>query len=635
MVTLLCASMNIDFACDRFNVAREVPLLINEAQRADPIGNILLTRFLHNKLTFNMSGYFECYTSYLSPESISKVFTLFGLFLFLIGLYYLVKNKRWLLAGTILIGPALPLLPLSFDHRFIAGVMYLPQLLMILIGLVTGIEKLFSLTKNWQQFFPSSLYKNALVNRVRQSLPILGLLALTPLFFYNLGVFGLADFDEGWYAGVASDLLKRNFTLPPMFNGVPFFDHPPFGFVLMALSFFAFGVNEFSARFPSAAMGIGCLFLIYFIGKKLFSGSVGFMSALMLSSSVWFVLRARSGNLDVPFLFFYLLTFLAALLSGGSIVWSVILGISFSLLFLTKSMIGLTILPAVVLLLLANRSQPRFKTILIVLAASAIPISVWVIMNLLSGGDWTFFSKMVANGSRAGSYVFPNLPSLLSSTTMNYLHYGMGRWYYFSLLGLVLGLSLLVKDRRLTALYSVVIILFVGFLANSKTEIWHLLPLYPFLFILASAVFQKMIGFAVKLFRINVKESAVTFAAVLIVLFFAGSQVISFANGVHLFDNTRSDLSVVAQKARHIDGPIYLDGHDFFPSTVFYSGRNVQLIRASTPPKNSLKGVMDYEDRPLLVITEYWRLRSDEISSNKYDLLEEQGEVVLLRLKNK
>jgi hypothetical protein len=85
--------MNIEFLCDRFNVAREVPLLVNEAQSADHNGIILFTRFLHNKLTFTVNGYLNCYSSYLSPHTIASIFSLFGLVLFFVGLYYLAKKK--------------------------------------------------------------------------------------------------------------------------------------------------------------------------------------------------------------------------------------------------------------------------------------------------------------------------------------------------------------------------------------------------------------------------------------------------------------------------------------------------------------------------------------------------------------
>src|SRR3989337_4099491 len=79
----------------------------------------------------------------------------------------------------------------------------------------------------------------------------------SPLFFYNLGGFSLIDFDEAWYGEIARNIIKNHQPFLLTFNGQPYQDHPPFGFILIAFSFLIFGINEFSARFPSAVLGFG------------------------------------------------------------------------------------------------------------------------------------------------------------------------------------------------------------------------------------------------------------------------------------------------------------------------------------------------------------------------------------------
>src|SRR3989338_7705426 len=134
------------------------------------------------------------------------------------------------------------------------------------------------------------------------------LLLLAPLFFYNLGGYSLVDFDEAWYGEIARNILVSANPVILSFNGKPYFDHPPLGFVLMAVSQLIFGVNEFAVRFPAAAAGFGSLVLTYLVGRRLFSSVVGLGSMLVLASSVWFILRSRQGDLDTILTFFYLLT---------------------------------------------------------------------------------------------------------------------------------------------------------------------------------------------------------------------------------------------------------------------------------------------------------------------------------------
>src|SRR3989344_3929241 len=135
---------------------------------------------------------------------------------------------------------------------------------------------------------------------------VIFLFLFLPIFFYNLGGYSLVDFDEAWFAEVARNILINRSPFLLTFNELPFIEHPPFGFWLMDGAFILFGVTEFSARFFSASLGFGSLFVVYFIGKELFNRTIGMIASLVLLSSVWFLFRARSANLDTVFLFLYL-----------------------------------------------------------------------------------------------------------------------------------------------------------------------------------------------------------------------------------------------------------------------------------------------------------------------------------------
>ena len=132
---------------------------------------------------------------------------------------------------------------------------------------------------------------------------------LSSFFFLRfLGQTPLRSWDEAWYAEIAKNILKTGNWFLLRWNGLPYFDHPPLGFWLTAFSFRIFGINEMAARLPSALAGIGSVFLIFLLGQKLFNQKTGFWSGLILTTTPWFWLRSREGNLDIILVFFMLLS---------------------------------------------------------------------------------------------------------------------------------------------------------------------------------------------------------------------------------------------------------------------------------------------------------------------------------------
>lgn len=376
-----------------------------------------------------------------------------------------------------------------------------------------------------------------------------------PLFFYNLGAYSLVDFDEAWYGEIARNILKFGQPLFLFFNGRPYFDHPPLGFNLMALSFSLFGVNEFSARLPSALLGFGCVVLTYLIGKTLFDRLVGLSAALMLTSSVWFIFRAREADLDTPFLFFYLLCVLAAAKIKLNPKWLCVLALAFAAVLQVKSVIGISILPAIIIFLYFSRTKIKFKNIIFSLFIFVLAIIPWLIS--------TDLHRELAIGLRSG------YRTVFNSNTLTYLHSGIGKWYYPALLSLPFSIFLIRKKPELLALLVTVGILFVSFLANFKTEIWHLLPLYPFLFLILSGII-----FSFKFFR------APFLCLIILVTIY---QIYNFRYQIRLTDHGNSDLVKVSLATKNRSEPLYLDSDDFFPSVVFYSQK--QVFWAKTTPR--------------------------------------------------
>src|SRR5688500_16437555 len=83
------------------------------------------------------------------------------------------------------------------------------------------------------------------------------------LFFLGLGSMGLTDRDEGRNAEAGREMLETGNWVSPTFNYEPRFAKPVLVYWLMSLSYRWFGVDEFSARLPSALFGLALILLQY------------------------------------------------------------------------------------------------------------------------------------------------------------------------------------------------------------------------------------------------------------------------------------------------------------------------------------------------------------------------------------
>lgn len=120
------------------------------------------------------------------------------------------------------------------------------------------------------------------------------------VFFFNIGNYALMDVDETRYVSMARDMFNTKDFLTLYLNGEYFFEKPPLYFWGECLSFAIFGhVSEFSARFPVALYGTLCTFLVYFIGKKVVSRRYGLISAVILATTMEFVMLAKFAILDI------------------------------------------------------------------------------------------------------------------------------------------------------------------------------------------------------------------------------------------------------------------------------------------------------------------------------------------------
>lgn len=398
------------------------------------------------------------------------------------------------------------------------------------------------------------------------------------LFTFHLDYTALTSYDEAWYGEIARNLIVSKNPLTLTFNDQVFTDHPPFGYMLMAVSMAVFGVSEFSVRFTSAALAVGCLILTYLLGKKLGGKAVGIGASAVLFSSLWFVIRARSGNLDVPFLFFEIATVYALSLKGRKALF---LGaVSFAALTLMKALVGFGLLPVILFILGTRKKEFRTAELLKALALYLVLVLPWYISNQLR--DHSFLAHhFIEIGSRGSSNSF-SPASVLSKA--QYLAIGVGKWFKIFLLSLALGIFGVIKapSRQKSLLLFVWLLGFTPFLLSSETAVWHLIPLYP-----AVALSTSFFIFNTRQL-IFPKKKLLDYFILFGFLFLAAFQFRQMSNLVYLESpqfSGEKDISIKAGKYSEIH---LMD--TFYPAAVFYSQKHVRALHWD---KNAYQKMLD------------------------------------------
>lgn len=311
--------------------------------------------------------------------------------------------------------------------------------------------------------------------KIKDWLSIILILFTSPLFLYKLGASSLVSFDEAWYAGISRNMLKSGDWFNMIWNSTPYIDHPPTGFWFQALSFKLLGVSEFSARLPSAIFALITMVFTYLLGKKLFNRGVGLISAFALSTAIWFTYRARAADLDTFLTCFFVSSIYFALKSCDHKKFLYPFAISLSFLFLTKTGIPIVIVPTIIAIFLTHKKDFKFIDLL-------KPFLLFILLT----GSW-FIVQYFNNQSFIDNYIrigFPKStePSNLKSNfdqILSYLHMGIGKWFWPSILGIVGGTIFF--PRRIGTLAILCAVFFFPYVLTPRGHIWHLIPLYPFM----------------------------------------------------------------------------------------------------------------------------------------------------------
>jgi len=312
------------------------------------------------------------------------------------------------------------------------------------------------------------------------------------LFLFGLGKMPLTDPDEVFYAETAKEMHAREEFLTPYIFGEPQFEKPPFYYWLVELSFRAFGINEFTARFPSAVFGIFGIIGIYLLGKALFNARTGFFAGIILATNVKYLILSRACVTDIVLcvfiLFAFLFFFYGYKFGKEGKAYYLVSAFFLGLAVLTKGPIGLALPGLIILLYLIFTGElkklkdvPFFTGILLFLAVSA---PWYILMYKAHGKEFidVFFGfhnviRFLEPEHKIGDVFYYYLPVMLGGFFPWSIFLPLGVWQIFR-----------EKDqgvRNTNIFLSIWIFVIFIFFSISRTKLpTYIFPLYPALALL-------------------------------------------------------------------------------------------------------------------------------------------------------
>jgi 4-amino-4-deoxy-L-arabinose transferase-like glycosyltransferase len=304
--------------------------------------------------------------------------------------------------------------------------------------------------------------------------------------------------DEGRYAEIAREMVATGDWVTPHLNDLKYFEKPPLQYWATAAAYLAFGEHTWTARLWPALLGFLGLLTTLLAGKTLFDVRTGVYAALLLASTLLYLVFAQVVTLDMGLTFFLsasLYCFLLALRTGLTTprvrIWLMCAWVMAAMAVLSKGLVGV-LLPGLTLLAYAAIQRdwrlPRLVLSLPGIVAFVAIVAPWFVLVQQRNPEFFDFFFL---GEHLWRFLLPD-------------HHRPGAWYYFPVIALVgampwttLVLSALplawrrqqtenshIHVDRFLLLWVVVII---GFFSLSSSKLpGYILPILPALALLAA-----------------------------------------------------------------------------------------------------------------------------------------------------
>ncbi len=343
-----------------------------------------------------------------------------------------------------------------------------------------------------------SSFSQAIATRYSERFWLLGIsLAAIVLFTFNLGGVPLRDWDEGIVASVAREMYRStvdsNTWLYPTLNEQPYLNKPPLIHWLIALSYYCFGVNEWSTRLPTAMLTAVSVLLVYAVGKEIFAQHLAAVfSSLVYLTLLPVVRHGRLAMLDGAIVCFSLLAIWSILRSRHNLraLWGLSLGLG--LICLTKGLMMACLFGAIALLFLLW-DNPRLlanKYFWWAIVLGLIPPLAWYGCQYLHYGEqFTQTNLIDQTFSRIWSSV-ENHQDPIWYYLLEIIKYAHP-WLLFLPGGIILAIrNYHASWAKLTLTWSGVYLSAISLMATKLP--WYVIPIYPALSWLIGANLAKI-----------------------------------------------------------------------------------------------------------------------------------------------
>jgi hypothetical protein len=229
---------------------------------------------------------------------------------------------------------------------------------------------------------------------------LLPLLLTAVVYVPTSGFRAVIDYDEGHYSQVALQMLARGDWITPYDDGVRFLEKPPLMYWLTATSLWAFGINEFALRLPSALGVILMVWIVMLTARHAAGERAAIISGLCVAFCVGTYLFTREALHDIWLVLFLALAMFAFLRwyrnPSHPLRHALLFAFACAGAVMTKSLVGLAFpVGVVVLFFLLKRERPEWRS-LHILPVSLVFLSLaapwhWLAAVRNQGVLWSFF----------------------------------------------------------------------------------------------------------------------------------------------------------------------------------------------------------------------------------------------------
>ncbi|MDD2915951.1 MAG: glycosyltransferase family 39 protein [Gallionella sp.] len=175
------------------------------------------------------------------------------------------------------------------------------------------------------------------------------LIAVALIWFANLEYRTLIKPDEGRYAEIPREMVASGDWVTPRLNELKYFEKPPLQYWATATAYTLFGEQQWTSRLWTGLTGFAGILLVWFAGLRLFGREAAGYAALLLSSSLLYVLMGHINTLDMGVTFFLTLGIVGLLLGQAQMDktkqrnWMLVAWAGLALAVLSKGLMGLVL----------------------------------------------------------------------------------------------------------------------------------------------------------------------------------------------------------------------------------------------------------------------------------------------------